>query len=101
MLQARPVVLVLLGRQRLVVRLELVHLDAKRRSRASVAMMLAQVDGALAEAEAHVERRSRLEAMLEVDLEAEVTDVELAGLVFVEHAEDGRRRVETHGENVP
>src|SRR3954465_12638971 len=58
--------------------------------------MLRQVEAAIAVPEAHVERRAGLEAMLELDLEAEEVDIEAASAPLVEAAQDRGRNSQHH-----
>jgi hypothetical protein len=80
-----------------VVGLELVDADANVRTRRAVAVVLGEVEHAVAPRDLHVDRRVWLEAVLPVDPEAEPIDVEGARLRLIEDAQDGDGRGEVHG----
>ena len=77
-------------------RFELVDADPDGTARRAIAVVLADVQHAVAARDLHVQRHAGLEAMLPVDLEAEPVDVELAGLAFVEAPQDRNDRVKAH-----
>ena len=51
-------------------------------------MVLREVQPAVGQRQAEVERKILAEPMLELDLEAEEIDIELARLLLVEHSQD-------------
>jgi len=92
----RAVVLVLL---RLELRAQGVNvgtLDSHRGARRTVTVMFGQVKKTSIPRHLKVEGHSRLEAMLPVDGESEVLDVELLGLRLVKNAQNRRGATECH-----
>jgi len=63
--------------------------DLKAGAGAAVAVVLGEVEGEAIAGDLHVERGGGLEAVLPIDMEARVIEVELAGFLDREDAEDG------------
>src|SRR5262249_39923577 len=91
-----PRVLVALGEQLFVERLQLVGLDAQGGPRRGVAEMPGQVEHANVLRDLHVERRALLEPVLPIDGETKKIDVELPRLVLVEYPQDWFGLRESH-----
>ena len=91
---ARALVAVVPCGQFPVVGLEVLGLDPHGTARGRVPVVLGKVQRAVAAGNAEVQRRRVVEAVLEIDLEAQVVEIELAGLLFVEDAQDGYGRAD-------
>jgi hypothetical protein len=70
-------------------RIHILDLDAHRRARRRVAMVLGQMQVAVTSADAHVERGALVEPVFEHHVEPKKGHVKLACLNFIKAAQDG------------